>query len=47
MVNILKGIKDKKTYFKTEDFENMFLSYDIFEDKGSKEIPFTYLIQAL
>ena len=47
MICILKKMKEKKDFFKKTDFEAMFDSYDIFDNKGNGQIPYIYLIQAL
>jgi hypothetical protein len=35
MVNILKRMKEKDTFFRKTDFENMFDAYDVFADRGN------------
>ena len=47
MAEILKQIKNKSTYFKKTDFEQMFDSYNFFEEKADNKIPYNYLIQGL
>lgn len=45
LISILKGLKEKQTYFKTTDFEAMFDSYTFFE--ANNQVPSAYLLQAL
>lgn len=47
MAEILKHIKSKSTYLKKTDFEQMFDSYNFFEEKADNKIPYNYLIQGL
>jgi hypothetical protein len=47
MISILKKMKEKQNYFVKADFEAMFDSYDIFDNKGNGQVPYIYLIQAL
>ena len=47
LISILKGMKEKQSFYKKSDFENMFESYDFFSSRGGNQIPYTSLIQAL
>jgi Ca2+-binding EF-hand superfamily protein len=48
MIEILKKQKSKENdYFKRSDFEHIFDTFDIFDERGTREISKQYLIQAL
>lgn len=47
MIAILKKMKEKTHYFKKIDFQAMFDSFDVFGDKGTGQVPYLYLLQAL
>ena len=47
MISLLKKMKEKNNYFKKSDFQAIFDSYDIFDNKGNGQIPYVYLMQSL
>lgn len=47
LANIFRAMKEKQSFFKKTDFEDMFDSYDFFSSLGGNQIPFTSLVHAL